>query len=534
MQFTAKGIFVRFKSKRTIPGKSKKVFKLFFRLFLLLTFTLIVAGGARSLFLLINNGSEAIRTRLAHVLKMDVELEKISLSYPNVISLHSLNIKKKGSSLFKSKRIDCRFTWQVLQGIIHFQDIAFADAYVNIHRQEDTFNFSREALPKFIKRLSNNPSQREYTLDPTKWPVAFTLRTVHFENCTMHLTDARKEVPSLNGIFNIDLNFSDKADTIYPQQGTIIIKKSAFSHNGLSGTLQGSVDLVKNLASLSLSINLTPDNSIKLHGAIRDYLTNPVCKFALDGYQIDFSFFESLLFPFMPPQTNLKVDGEMQFTDSALYNTIIPSITGKFSFENGRWVVEPVQMELSGNGGTISGGLIFDAAVSDPLRSWDKDLKNYGRIRFMLTGSTLPANPFLETLHTYADKTSAAALSSLEVELGIQNQHGKLYIASASINSDHGALIVEGKMDPQLTDLEMTGTYSIPKLLTSMTQRTVPADIKVQDNEIIVPVQIKGSFLNPEIITPQAIQVRDNQKVSETKILHLKNIIPHKKKRKKQ
>jgi hypothetical protein len=152
----------------------------------------------------------------------------------------------------------------------------------------------------------------------------------------------------------------------------------------------------------------------------------------------------------------------------------------------------------------------------------------------MLTGSTLPANPFLETLHTYADKTSAAALSSLEVELGIQNQHGKLYIASASINSDHGALIVEGKMDPQLTDLEMTGTYSIPKLLTSMTQRTVPADIKVQDNEIIVPVQIKGSFLNPEIITPQAIQVRDNQKVSETKILHLKNIIPHKKKRKKQ
>lgn len=525
---------MRFKSKRTIPGKSKKVFKHFFRLFFLLTIVLIVAGGARSLFLLVNNGSEAIRTRLAHILKMDVELEKISLSYPNVISLHSLNIKKKGSSLFKSKRIDCRFTWQILQGIIHFQDIAFADAYVNIHRQENSFNFSREALSKFVKKLSNSPSQREYTLDPTRWPVAFTLRTVHLDNCTMHLTDARKEVPSLNGIFNIDLNFSGKANTIYPQQGTIIIKKSAFSHNGLSGTLQGSVDLVKNLASPSLSINLTPDNSIKLHGAIRDYLTKPVCKFALDGYQIDFSFFESLLFPFMPPQTNLQVDGEMQFTDSTLYNTIIPAITGKFSFENGRWVVEPVQMELSGNGGTISGDMLFDAAISDPLRAWDKDLKNYGRIRFLLTGATLPANnPFLEALHTYADKTDAAALSSLEVELGIQNQHGKLYIASASINSDHGAMIAEGKMDPQLTDLEMTGTYIIPRVLTSMTQRTAPPGLKVQDNEIIVPVQIKGPFLDPEIITLQAIQVHDTPKASATKILHRKIMRPDKKKRKK-
>lgn len=522
---------MRFKSKRTIPGKSKKIFKLFFRLFILLTFILIITGTARSVFLLLNNGSEAVRTRLSNVLKMEVELEKLSVTYPNIISLHNLSIKKRNTSLFKSKQIDCRFTWKILQGKIQLQDIAFADAYMNINRQKDTFNFSRAALSKFIEKFSNNTSQSVYTLDPTKWPVAFTLKTIRFQNSTIHLVDDRKEIPSLNGIFDIDLTFSDKFNSIYPQHGTIIIKKSTFAHNGLSGSVQGSVDLVKNLASPSLSINLPPDNSIKLHGAIRDYLTNPVCKFSLDGYQIDFSFFDSLRFPFMPHHTNLEIAGEMAFTDPKIYDKASSSLTGNFSFEGGRWQVEPINIELPDNGGMISGSFILDAAVSDPLRSWDKNLRDYGKIHLVFNGSSLSVNPFLETLHTYADKIVTTELQSMKVELGIHNKQGKLYIASASIDSDHGAMIVEGNMNPQLTDMEMSGTYIIPKALTSITRKKAPSSINVQNNEIIVPLQIKGSLLNPEISSPKIIQNRDIKKTSKRKSKNRKIIKPHKRKK---
>lgn len=523
---------MRFKSKRTIPGKSKKILKLLFRLFVLFTFLLIVAGAAHSIYLFLNNGPATIKSRLTHVLKMDVELGKVSVSYPNVISLHSLNIKKQGTSLFKSKRIDCHFTWKIIQGKIQFNDIAFVDAFMNINRQADTFNFSRDAVSKFLKRLSNNTPKSIYTLNPAKWPITFTLKTLHFQNSQLHLTDDKKEIPSLNGLFDIDLAFSNTINAVYPHQGTITIKKGAFSHNGLSGTIQGSVDLVKNLASPSLSINIPTDNSIKLHGAIRDYLTNPVCKFALDGYQVDFSFFDSLRFPFMPPQTKMKINGEMEFTDSTLYDTIIPSFKGSFSFDSGRWSVIPINMELSDNRGIISGGLILDAAVSDPLRSWDKNLNNYGKINFMFSGSSLPMNPFLETLHVYADEIATPELPSLTVELGVQNKQGKLYISSASIDSDHGALILEGTMNPQLTELGMSGTYIIPKELTSTTQRTVPASIKVMDNEIIVPVKITGSLLNPEIIVPQKIKPKNKQNPS--KATKRKIIRPKTKKKKKR
>lgn len=485
------------KTKRTIPGKSGKIISILRSLAIILICVSFAASAGRIVYLFLQHSPRVIKERIATATNRDVTIGGVSIAFPNIISIHDLVIKEKkeDSVLFRAVRLDCKLGPQLLKGQTHVYEINVYDSFVKIDRQDKTFNISHDKLRSVLRELSHQPGMRTITLDPFQWPAAIQLKKISFQNCKLNFNDKLKRLPSLESYLDLDLTLPEQTGS-YPLGGSLHVKECTFAYNNLNGTVKGNIDLTKNLASPSLVITLSDGNEIMLHGAVRDYLDTPACKISLTANQFTFKDLADVRFPFLPLDSNLSIVGEINLTELSIYNSQMPALTGKFSFAQGKWEFDPLNLQLPESQNEISGTLLLNGA--EYMKSSEADKKNaaYGKMSFTYKG--LPLNhSLISTLYGSIDYKSPPHITTLTGNAYIQINDGRLSISDVSLNNTNGALILEGQMNPQTSELDMSGKFIVSNHLSSISEK-IKSTYALND-KVVLPVTMQGTVGNPHI-----------------------------------